>query len=157
MNSQMEYKGYLGSADVDVEGNALVGKLLFIRDTITYSALTVPDLEKAFHEAVDDYLAACAEEGSHPDLPCKGSFNVRVGPQRHREVALAARGQNMGLNEFICLALDREIGHAAVRTIVHKHEVSVIGMTAHDDGPRYTTAFTAGEREEGTASGTTSH
>jgi predicted HicB family RNase H-like nuclease len=156
VNSHMEYKGYLGSADVDVEGNALVGKLLFIRDTITYSALTVADLEKAFHEAVDDYLAACAEEGSQPDVPCKGSFNVRVGPQRHREIALAARGQNMGLNEFICLAVDREIGHAAVRTIVHKHEVSVVGMTS-DDGPAYMTAFTAGERKEDTGGGTTSH
>jgi len=155
VNSHLEYKGYLGSADVDVEGGALVGKLLYIRDTITYSALNVSDLEKAFREAVDDYLAACAEDGSQPDVPCKGSFNVRVGPARHREIALAARVQKIGLNEFICLALDREIGHAAVRTIVHKHEVSVIGMTA-DDGPSYMTAFTAGEQEE-SSSGTTSH
>jgi predicted HicB family RNase H-like nuclease len=156
VSSHLEYKGYLGSAEIDVEGAALVGKLLFIRDTITYSALTVPDLEKAFREAVDDYLAACAEDGSQPDVPCKGSFNVRVGPLRHREIALAARGQNIGLNDFICLALDREIGHAAVRTIVHKHEVSVVGMTS-DDGPSYMTAFTAGEREEEASGGTASH
>jgi predicted HicB family RNase H-like nuclease len=88
-----EYKGYLGSAEVDAENSVLVGKLLFIRDAIAYSASDVAGLKRAFEEAVDDYLRSCAEAGDQPDTPCKGSFNVRVSPQLHRKIAVAARLQ----------------------------------------------------------------
>lgn len=116
--SVFEYKGYLGSADVDIEGNALVGKLLFIRDTITYSAHDVAGLEAAFREAVDEYLATCEGLGERPDIPCKGSFNVRVGPERHREAALNARKKGIGLNEFVCQAIDLA---CSSRTEHHTH------------------------------------
>jgi predicted HicB family RNase H-like nuclease len=105
----MEYKGYFGSAEVDVEGNALVGKLLFMRDVITYSATTPKGLQKAFREAVDDYLETCKELGSEPDTPCKGTFNVRIGPELHRQVALIARSKGKGLNEFVRDALEAAI------------------------------------------------
>ena len=127
MKSHFEYKGYLGSAEVDTEGAALVGKLLFIRDVIAYSAATPGALEKAFHDAVDDYLAGCAEVGKEPDTPCKGSFNVRVGPDLHREVALIARNKNLGLNDFVCQALTVAVQGTARQLVehVHKHNVFV--------------------------------
>jgi predicted HicB family RNase H-like nuclease len=138
MNGTFEYKGYIGSADVDVEGGALVGKLLYIRDTITYSAGDVAGLKAAFEEAVDDYLQTCAEEGTEPDVPCKGSFNVRVGPERHRAIAIAARHAGLGLNEFICTTLDNII--SSPRTIVHRHELRV--EITNPAQPRQFTAFT---------------
>ena len=102
----MEYKQYVGSAEVDVDGDALVGKLLFIRDTITYSASTPAGLRRAFEEAVDDYLSTCAELGDAPEQPCKGTFQVRVGQEKHLAAALEARRCGMTLNAFICHALD---------------------------------------------------
>ena len=136
MNGHFEYKGYLGSAEVDTEGGALVGKLLYIRDTITYSATDVAALKTAFEEAVDDYLEACEEDGAEPDLPCKGSFNVRVGPERHRRIAIAARIAGVGLNDFVCSSLDAAT--SVPRAVLHRHEVRV--MTS---GPNQTKEFTA--------------
>lgn len=115
MKSQFEYKGYVGSAEVDIEGEVLVGSLLFIRDTITYSATTPSGLETAFREAVDDYLQTCAEEGDTPDQPLKGSFNVRVGPELHRKVAIAARQANKGLNEYVCASLEVSVSEKQQR------------------------------------------
>lgn len=126
MNTTFDYKGYIGSAEIDVESRILVGKLLFIRDSIGYSATSVEELEAAFREAVDDYLATCAEDGDEPDVPCKGGFNVRIGPERHRLVAIAARREGVGLNEFVCSALDDAIRTHAPRTVVHQHEVTVM-------------------------------
>lgn len=105
----MEYKGYVGSAELDIEGDALVGKLLFLRDTIAYSSAVsagTAGLRAAFEEAVDDYLATCHELGDEPDQPCKGSFNVRVGEERHLAAALGARQLGVTLNEYVCRALD---------------------------------------------------
>lgn len=111
----MEYKGYIGSTEVDVDAGAVVGRLLFIRDTITYSSADVRGLRKAFEEAVDDYLATCQELGDEPDTPCKGTFNVRVGPQRHLAAAMEARKLGISLNDYVCQALD------AARLPRHEH------------------------------------
>jgi predicted HicB family RNase H-like nuclease len=116
-----EYKGYLGSAEVDIEGGVLAGKLLFIRDVIAYSATTPVDLEAAFKEAVEDYLSTCAELGDEPDVPCKGTFNVRVGADIHRQVALTARSRNMGLNEFV-----RDALAMAVSNPVQRHQINLV-------------------------------
>lgn len=109
MTGHFEYKGYLGSAEVDVDSGVLVGQLLYIRDTIAYSGKTFAQLKKAFHEAVNDYLKVCAAEGDEPDVPLKGSFNVRVGPERHRKAAIAARKASVTLNEFVCAAVDEAL------------------------------------------------
>jgi len=120
----LEYKGYVGSVEVDLESQSIVGKLQYIRDTITYSADSVAGIEKAFQEAVDDYLALCAEEGSEPDTPFKGSFNVRVGESLHRSAAIAARRADVSLNDFVRSAL--EVCLAPNKTVVHKHQVEVV-------------------------------
>ena len=127
----LEYKGYVGSVEVDLESQSIVGKLQCIRDTITYSSDEVGGIEKAFQEAVDDYLALCAEEGSEPDMPFKGSFNVRVGETLHRAVALAARRASVTLNDYVRSAL--EVCVSPVQTVVHKHHVEVVEVvnTAH--------------------------
>jgi len=57
-----KYKGYIGSVQVDTESCVLVGRLLFIQDIIGYSGSDLESLEKAFREAVDDYLQTCALE-----------------------------------------------------------------------------------------------
>ena len=128
MSSHFEYKGYIGSAEVSIEDQLLVGKLLFIRDTITYVAATASELETAFEEAVDDYLETCKELGDAPDVPCKGSFNVRVGPEIHMEVAIAARRKGVGLNDIVCEALSAYLGAQRIRHVHHHHDLTVTMM-----------------------------
>ncbi|NOL50145.1 type II toxin-antitoxin system HicB family antitoxin [Pelistega europaea] len=86
----MEYKGYIGTIEADFEQDMLFGKLAYIRDVVTYEAHTVADLQKAFEESVDEYLSSCAELHKKPDKPFKGSFNVRIGEELHRQASLAA-------------------------------------------------------------------
>ena len=97
----MTYKDYTGSAEVSVEDGVLHGRLLGIRDLVTYEADTPAGLEAAFREAVDDYLADCAEEERKPDKPFKGSLNVRIGADLHRQVAMEAFERHMSLNDLL--------------------------------------------------------
>lgn len=99
--SDMKYNGYLGSTEVDVQDNVLHGKLLFIKDLVTYEASTPSELREAFEEAVDDYLEDCSEQGVEPDMPFKGQFNVRVTPELHRQLAICARSQSRSMNEYV--------------------------------------------------------
>ena len=46
-------------------------------------ARTQKGIMAAFKEAVDDYRELCEAEGRKPDVPLKGSFNVRPGRDLH--------------------------------------------------------------------------
>lgn len=106
MKPQFEYKGYFGSAEVNMVDNILHGKLMFITDIVTYAADSPEKLKTAFEEAVDDYLKTCDELGDEPNIPFAGSFNVRLGSARHKHAAFAAIQQDTSLNDWICQAID---------------------------------------------------
>lgn len=102
----MKYKNYLGSMEVSLEDNVLHGKLLYIKDLVTYEADNPKSLEDAFHEAVECYLEDCKAEGVVPDVPCKGSFNVRISPKTHRSLVVSAHSKGCALNEYVKTILD---------------------------------------------------
>ncbi len=105
MSSTLDYKGYTANIVYDAEGGVLSGTVIGIRDGICFEAESAADVESAFHEAVDDYLAFCAEKGKAPEVPYKGSFNVRIPPDLHRAAALAALRKNESLNHFVADAI----------------------------------------------------
>ncbi|HYC05834.1 MAG TPA: type II toxin-antitoxin system HicB family antitoxin [Azospirillaceae bacterium] len=107
MSTMLEYKGYLGSVEYSDEDEVLHGRLEFIRDLVTYEGVDARSLKAAFHEAVDDYLELCEAEGRKPDLPLKGSFNVRPGRDLHRRAMLYARRRGINLNTVVTDALRR--------------------------------------------------
>ena len=39
-------------------------------------------------DSLDDYLAFCEEVGKSPEKEYKGTFNVRISPERHKEMVL---------------------------------------------------------------------
>lgn len=75
----MTYKGYAARVEFDAEDRIFVGHIIGIRDIVGFHGETVNELEIAFHEAVDDYLAACEKLGQKPDKPYSGKLLLRVG------------------------------------------------------------------------------
>lgn len=104
--TQLEYKGYIGSVELSVEDGVFHGRLAHIRDLVTYESKTADGLVKAFHHAVDDYLADCEVEGRAPDKPYKGQFQVRARPELHRALARMALERGVSLNEVVTHALE---------------------------------------------------
>lgn len=110
--THFEYKGYLGTIEPDIDSGALFGKLAYIRDLVTYEATTLTQLEKEFRISVDEYLASCEELGRKPNLPCKGVFNVRTGPELHRAAVIASGDKT--LNAFVCEAIREKVQRSAI-------------------------------------------
>jgi predicted HicB family RNase H-like nuclease len=105
----LNYKGYYGSIDISLEDGCLFGKLEFIDPLVTFEGQTVEELQAAFREAVDDYVATCKAEGIKPQKPYSGTFNVRVGQELHATAVRYARLQGMNLNEFVKQALEHKV------------------------------------------------
>lgn len=140
MSNYFQYKGYTGSAEVDAEEGILFGRLLFIRDVIGYSGNSIAELKQAFEGAVDDYLKTCEELGDTPELPCKGSFNVRIGPELHMQAAMQARKKGVALNDIVCEAITTYLGAQQIRHVHHHHE-----LTVHMKGEQTTHVVAAGQ------------
>lgn len=103
----LQYKGYLGTIEPELETGTLFGKLAFIRDLVTYEAETLKELEAEFRLSVDAYLESCAELNKVANKPCRGSFNVRTGERLHRAAVIASNESS--LNAFVCDAIREKI------------------------------------------------
>ena len=103
------YKGFIGSIEVDAEDKILHGKLLYITDLVTYEATTMTNLESEFKEAVNEYIDTCKKLNREPMKPFKGSLNVRIGSELHKEAALHAAMYGISINEFIKSAVQAKI------------------------------------------------
>jgi len=65
----MEYQGYKAHIEIDETAGILFGKVLDIKDIITFQGNTVAELEHEFHQSVEDYLEWCAELAEESDKP----------------------------------------------------------------------------------------
>ena len=105
MSNTMEYKDYIGSVEFSESDGVFFGKVMGIRALISYEGTSAKELVEDFHGAVDDYLALCEEAGKEPERAYKGSFNVRVSPELHRQAVICASSRQMSLNSFVEQAL----------------------------------------------------
>ena len=105
--STIHYKDFQGS--VELEDDRLIIRILHIEDLITTEIDSAAQVQTAFAELVDDYLATCAEVGKEPCRPLKGSFNIRITPELHRQVAMAAVDCGESMNSWIASALEERI------------------------------------------------
>lgn len=100
----LEYKGYFGTVEAD-EG-IFVGRVAGLRDVITFEGTTFAEIEQAFRDSLDDYLAFCAERGEPPDRPYSGKIALRVSPDAHRRAAMQAKALGLSLNQWIAQRIE---------------------------------------------------
>lgn len=65
----MDYKGFEAVVNYDEEAKIFSGEVINTKDVITFQGESVSELEKAFHESVDDYLEFCESRNEEPDRP----------------------------------------------------------------------------------------
>lgn len=112
MSQTMQYKGYEGSVLYSAEDKILHGKLQGIRDFVIYDGKDPEEIEKNFRGAVDEYFAFCEAEGKTPNVPFKGSLNIRLTKDLHYRVSRFAEEHDRKLNSVINDAVQRYLAHA---------------------------------------------
>ncbi len=109
----LEYKGYHAKIEFDAEDKILVGKVFGLNDSLNFEGSTPEEIENMFHQSIDNYLALCAEIGKEPEREFKGTFNVRVTPELHREAALLAMAKGETLNQVIADSIEKFVREEA--------------------------------------------
>jgi len=102
----LKYNGYEGTAELDMARGVCRGKILFIKDLVTYESANPAQLQQEFEAAVEDYLETCELLKREAAKPFRGQFNVRIPPGLHRAAALRAAEDGVALNDVVVKALD---------------------------------------------------
>lgn len=97
----LNYKGYSGQLEIDEEAGLIFGRVLDIRDVVTFKGETVAEAKQAFQDSVDDYLEFCQEIGQEPDKPFSGKLPFRTTPEHHRQLFLAATKAGKSINAWM--------------------------------------------------------
>jgi len=97
----VKYKGYTAVLKADEEQGILFGRVIGLRDVITFQAETVSEAIKEFHISVDTYLKLCQSRQQSPEKPYSGNFMVRVNPELHRRIAILAQSRSVSINSLV--------------------------------------------------------
>ncbi len=97
----MTYKGYSARVEFDDDDMIFFGQVIGIRDVVTFEGESVKEIEKAFHDSVDDYLNMCKERSEEPDKPFSGRFLVRISPDIHRKIHMSAKKAGLSINAWL--------------------------------------------------------
>jgi len=140
----LKYRGYSAAVEYSVEDQVLHGRIDGISDLVDFCSESATEIEQEFRNAVDGYLALCAEMGKEPEREYSGTFNVRIKPEIHKQIAIRASHNHRSLNAEVENAIEnylKQPAHDAPREI----QITVHQMIQPDQG----LAVTSGELWEG--------
>ena len=102
MNNTMKYKGYIAKIEYSDADECFCGKVEGLKnDLICFEGQTVKELKQDFKNAIDNYLECCKNLNEKPEVQCKGSLNIRLGPELHSEAKIKSEEKHISINEFI--------------------------------------------------------
>ena len=103
----MKYQGYVARIEYDEDDRIFVGHLAGIKDIVGFHGTTVDELETAFQETVDNYLAISAATGRTAQKPYSGKLMLRVSPDAHAAVATTAAAHGKSINQWASEVLSK--------------------------------------------------
>ena len=109
MQNVMKYRGYRARIDFDATDNLLVGRLLGMTEAIVFHGASVEELRADFEFAVDHYLAECERTGRKPEKQASGKLLLRLPPEIHAAVMIAAAAEGRSLNQWLTDAIARVV------------------------------------------------
>ena len=110
MSNLLSYKNYNWTVEYSKEDKCLFGKVIGIKSLLSYEGDSVQELEEDFQDVIDRYLEDCKERNIEPEQPYKGTFNVRISPELHRNIAVYAIEHGKSLNAVVEEAIVNMVG-----------------------------------------------
>lgn len=105
----LKHLGYCAHIEFDHENKIFIGRVVGIRDGVNFHGSSVVEIEHAFKESVEDYLATCKKIGQKPEKPYSGKISLRVPINIHAAVARAAESSGNSINSWITETLEEKI------------------------------------------------
>ena len=81
------------------------GEILGLNGGADFYGKNPKELRAEFKRSLQVFLAVCAEKGIEPKRNFSGKFNLRISPQLHEKLAIAAQAKGKSINTLVQEAL----------------------------------------------------
>jgi predicted HicB family RNase H-like nuclease len=105
----MTVEGYSARIDYDPEIDMFRGEVLGLNGSADFYGKTPKELRAEFKKSLAVFLEVCKEKGIEPRRSYSGKFNLRISPELHERLAIAAQAEGKSINTLAQEALVQRV------------------------------------------------
>ena len=94
----MTVDGYHAKIEYDEELDLFRGEILGLNGDADFYGKNPEDLRTDFKKSLQVFLEVCNERGIEPRKHFSGKFNLRIPPELHEQLAIAAQAEGKSIN-----------------------------------------------------------
>lgn len=101
----MTVDDYHATIEFDPELDMFRGEILGLNGGADFYGKNPKELRSEFKRSLAVFLEVCAEKGIEPKRNFSGKFNLRISPELHEKIAIAAQASGKSINALTVQAL----------------------------------------------------
>lgn len=105
----MTFNGYQAKIEYDEDLDQFRGEILGLNGGADFYGKNPKELRTEFKKSLEVFLAVCAEKGIEPRRSFSGRFNLRISPELHERLAIAAQAEGKSINSIAQEALQMRV------------------------------------------------
>jgi predicted HicB family RNase H-like nuclease len=105
----MTVDGYNARIEYDPEIDMFRGEILGLTGGADFYGKTPKELRAEFRKSLAVFLEVCKEKGIAPRRNYSGKFNLRISPELHEKLAIAAECEGKSINALAQEALTQRL------------------------------------------------
>jgi len=99
--SVMTVDDYKAKIEYDPELDMFRGEILGLTGGADFYGKTPKELRAEFRKSLAVFLEVCKEKGIEPRRSYSGKFNLRISPDLHARLAIAAQAEGKSINSWV--------------------------------------------------------
>ncbi len=105
----MNIDGYSAKIEYDPELDMFRGEILGLNGGADFYGKNPKELRAEFKKSLEVFLAVCKEKNLEPRRHFSGKFNLRISPELHEQLAIAAQAEGKSINSLAQEALRERV------------------------------------------------
>ena len=105
----MTVDGYNAKIEYDPDTDLFRGEILGLTGGADFYGKNPKELRSAFKKSLQVFLEVCKEKGIEPRRSFSGKFNLRISPELHERLAIAAQAEGKSINTLAQEALQQRV------------------------------------------------
>ena len=105
----MSVDGYYARIEYNSDTDLFRGEILGLSGGADFYGANPDELRREFKKSLDVFLEVCKEQGIEPRRQFSGKFNLRIPPELHEQLAIAAEAQGKSLNALAQETLQKSV------------------------------------------------
>jgi predicted HicB family RNase H-like nuclease len=101
----MTVEGYHAKVGYDADLDLFRGEILGLNGGADFYGKNPKELRSEFKKSLQVFLEVCKEKGIEPRRHFSGKFNLRISPDLHEQLAIAAQAEGKSINTLAQEAL----------------------------------------------------